>query len=145
LFVPDVLKAVCKWSGQNDQQTFAMFFTIPDPIDYFHEAGFYGFEATGTDDAVAIEEALTHGNRRKAFLSIYDTSHRFIVLPESRAWMFIGDRDADLAIFGFSSIEQRQAFVSDSGIVMFDSVADAAHHAQSFMSYTLDMERLPSQ
>jgi hypothetical protein len=138
LFTPEVMKAVGHWSRQNGLRRFAMFFTIPDPLQYFDKSGFYGLTATGDDEASEVEEFLTDGNRWKGFFSVYDASHRFIVIPEGRSWMFIGDRDADLAILGFKTEEERQRFVDGAAIVMFDSLTDAAAHAKSFMSYTLD-------
>jgi hypothetical protein len=139
LFVPEVVRAVCHWSAECAMQPFAMFFTHPDPVDYLRETGSGGLVATGADDPASIEEFLTHGNRWKGFFSPYDASHRFIVLPESRAWMFIGDRDADLAILGFSSDAQRQRFMDVAGVGFFETAADAAAHAQSFMGYALNV------
>lgn len=139
IFLRGTIRAACHWSRQHDMLPFAMFFTIPSPLEYFDEAGFYGgLTANGDDDPAEIAQFLNDNNRWNGVFSVYDASHRFFVLPSNRSWKLVGDRDADLAIFSFATAEQRKAFVEDAGVVMFESAADAAVHAKSFMEYELD-------
>ncbi|MET4677159.1 MULTISPECIES: hypothetical protein [unclassified Luteibacter] len=139
LFLPETIRGACAWSAGNDSRPFAMFFTIPDPADYWANAGsFGGLVATGTDDPGAIESFLMQDDRAGPSLSPYDTSHRFIILPDDRSWMWIGDRDADLAIFGFTTEGLQRQFVSGAGFRMFASLDEAASHAKSFMNYSVD-------
>lgn len=143
LFLPDTIRAACGWSVRHGSRPFAMFFTIPDPVDYFIEAAsFGGLVATGDDEPSAIESFLMDDDLSAPYLSPYDVSHRFIILPDDRSWMWMGDRDADLAIFGFTTEAQQRRFVSDAGFQMFASVDAAASHAMSFMDYRLDTASL---
>jgi len=146
LFLPETIRAACNWSARNHSRPFAMFFTIPDATEYFTESGtFGGLIASGEDDPLAIESFLTQDNKSRAYISPYDLSHRFIIVPDDRAWLWMGDRDADLAIFGFSTEAQQRQFISDTGFQMFESLDDAASHTSSFMNYSLDKACLRSQ
>jgi hypothetical protein len=139
LFLPETIAAACAWSIRNDLRQFAMFFTIPTPAEYFAESGSLGgLVASGADDPKAIESFLTHDNQRRASLSPYDVSHRFVIVPDDHSWLWVGDRDADLAIFGFSNETQQREFISDSGFEMFASLDDASAHAMAFMDYSLN-------
>jgi len=143
LFLPETIREACAWSAGNDARPFAMFFTVPDPVDYFTEAAsFGGLVATGDDEPGAIESFLTHDNQIGSHLSPYDVSHRFVILSDDRSWMWIGDRDADLAIFGFTTEAQQRQFIFGAGLQMFASVDEAASHAKSFMNYSLDRDGL---
>ncbi|HEY4093417.1 MAG TPA: hypothetical protein VGN46_18040 [Luteibacter sp.] len=136
LFLPETIAAACAWSVRNDLRQFAMFFTIPDPTEYLRDSGFLGgLVAAGADNPKDIESLLTHDNRMRDFLSPYDISHRFMIVPDDRSWLWIGDRDADLAIFGFSTEMQQREFISDAGFKMFASPDDAAAHAMTLMDY----------
>jgi len=140
IFHSEAIEAACAWSAENDLAPFAMFFSIPEPVDYFIERGVYGgVVATGEDKPSAIVSFLTDDNRWAGHLSIYDASHRFIVVPSGRDWMIAGDRDADLAIFGFKTSSQQESFMKALGKLAFDSIEDAAAHAKSFMRYELDV------
>ena len=139
LFLPETIREACAWSARNDSRPFAMFFTIPDPAHYFADAGsFGGLVATGADDPDAIESFLMQDDHAGPSLSPYDVSHRFIILPDDRSWMWMGDRDADVAIFGFTTDVQQRQFVSGAGFQMFASLDEAASHARSFMNYSVD-------
>ena len=143
LFLPETIREACAWSAEHDSRPFAMFFTIPDPADYFTEVGsFGGLVAMGGDDPNGIESFLTHDNQARSYLSPYDVSQRFIILPDDRSWMWMGDRDADLAIFGFTTETQQRRFVSGAGFQMLASLDEAASHAMSFMNYSLDKASL---
>jgi hypothetical protein len=142
LFLPETIKAACMWSLENELQPFAMFFTNPEPVDYFIERGIYGgVVATGEDDPEAILSFLTDDNRWAGHFSVYDASHRFFMVPATRNWMVVGDRDADLAIFGFESSSQQDTFMKNLSDITFDSMEDAAVHAKSFMRYNLRTSR----
>lgn len=142
LFLPETIRAACMWSMRNHSRSFALFFSIPDAASYAEETGSCGGLVTsGVDDVLAIESFLTHNNRSRPFLSPYDVSHRFFIVPEDRSWLWAGDRDADLAIFGFSTVEEQDEFRSEAGFQMFASVDDAELHAKSLMGYSLDRSR----
>lgn len=143
LFLPETIRQACDWSARHGSRPFAMFFTIPNADDCSDwGVSFGGLVATGADKVDGIESFLMRNGRTEPALSLYDMSHRFIILPDDRSWLWMGDRDADLAIFGFTLEAEQHRFVSTAGFQMFASVDDAASHAQSFMSYSLDKASL---
>jgi hypothetical protein len=143
LFLPETIREACDWSARHDSRPFAMFFTIPDAKDCSDwGVPSAGLVATGHDEAYSIESFLMRSGHTGPSLSLYDMSHRFIVVPDDRSWLWMGDRDADLAVFGFTSEAERNRFVSTAGFQMFASMDEAASHAQSFMNYSLDKASL---
>lgn len=143
LFLPETIREACGWSIRNKARPFAMFFTIPDPTAYLADAGsFGGLVATGADDPDRVEAFLMQDDHARRYLSPHDTSHRFIILPDDRSWLWMGDRDADLAVFGFTTEAQQRHFTSGVGFQMFASLDEAASHAMSFMNYPLDKASL---
>lgn len=142
LFFPETIQAACAWSKEHEFEAFGMFFTSPSPGEYFSERGIYGgIIATGNDDPEAILSFLTDDNRWAGHFSVYDAAHRFFMVPASRSWMVVGDRDADLAIFGFKSSSQQDRFMKTLTGMTFECMEDAALHAKSFMRYNLETSR----
>ncbi|WP_036111116.1 MULTISPECIES: hypothetical protein [Luteibacter] len=143
LFLPETIREACDWSTRYDARPFAMFFTIPDANDCSDwGVSFSGLVATGADKGDGIESFLMQTGHTGPSLSLYDISHRFIIVPDDRSWLWMGDRDADLAIFGFTLEAEQQRFASTAGFQMFASVDEAASHAKSFMNYSLDKTSL---
>jgi hypothetical protein len=139
MFHSETIKAVRAWSWRHGGLTVAMFFTAPDPKEYQEESGVYGgILVDGGDDPADIEDALFSTGVNGSALSIYDVSHRFAVVPEDGSWMMMGDRDADIALYGFVNEASRKDFMHEaSDLVVFGSLEDAARYAKNFMSYEL--------
>lgn len=140
MFNREVLSACCEWSKAQGDERIGAFFTKPDPSDFFSDAGFYGgFSFSGQDDPVLVEKSLFQDRNGSGLLSVYEASHRAFILPETAAWMLVGDRDADLALYCFRSERDQVAFLrTGDQIETFETLADAARYAKSFMNYSLD-------
>lgn len=141
MFHLSTISAVCGWSSQNGFCPVALYFTIPNPSDYFEQAGFFGgIVVSGRDDPIEVEKFLGRDGPGGLPLSVYDASHRFIVTPEDGSWLLIGDRDADLALYGFKNEDVRASLLGLHELPMFDSLKDAARYAKDFMNYDLQMD-----
>lgn len=142
IFRLPTVEAYCNWSRLHGFMPIAMFFTIPGALEYYEEAGFYGgFIISGHDDPKDVERFVGQHGKGAVPMSIYDVSHRFIVLPEDQRWMLLADRDADVCLFGFRSAEDRQLFNScGENVVTFDSLADTVDYAKSFMRYDMNLK-----
>jgi len=143
LFRPESISAVRTWSWNNNHCPVAFFFTIPDAGEHFNESGtFGGVVITGNDDPEEIESALFAMGAKGRPISIYDVAHRFIVVPEDVSWIMVGDRDADVALYGFPDEASERAFMlGGPDIVVFESLDDAARYAKGFMNYDLSLPR----
>jgi hypothetical protein len=137
LFDARLLGACCAWSKRCDEEVGA-FFAEENPQSFFDEAGYYcGLVFDGNDDPVAVGRKLVEDRNGSPVLSVYEASQRMFVMPQGAEWMFIGDRDADLALLCFGSESRRLEFFSDSEApTTFESLADGVRHARSFMNYT---------
>ncbi|KAF1007660.1 MAG: hypothetical protein GAK28_01617 [Luteibacter sp.] len=144
IFLVDVIDAIRSMADDEDAEEICYLFTAPDPRSYFDETGFFGAVTFRPDEPSSdIEEALYAPRRGLEVYSIYETSHRTYVLPSRGSWMIVADRDADLALLCFRSAEDLQRFrLLSPTLEGFDTLADAATHARSFMDYDLDLGAL---
>lgn len=112
---------------------------VPDPEEYCAESRIFGgILVDGKDEPADIEAALFSTGPDGVPLSIYDVSHRFVVIPEDASWIMMGDRDADVALYGFVNDEARQDFMCEApDLIVFASLEEAARYAKSFMNYDL--------
>ena len=146
LFDTDVLTACCQWSKTKNNQTIVAMFLSPDPHDYYRLTGNFGAVVfSGGDDVADISCELFASRELNASCSIYDTSERMFIFPQSKDWVLIGEREADLALLGFKTCADASHF-SDlgGGIVTFASLKDGADYAKSF-NYNVRPELLNSE
>ena len=139
MFHTETVTAVRTWSSRNGYQSVAMFLSLPDPEEYCAESGIFGgIVVDGKDEPADIEAALFSAGPDGVPMSIYDVSHRFVVIPEDASWILMGDRDADVALYGFVNDEARQDFMCGApDLIVFASLEEAARYAKSFMNYDL--------
>lgn len=142
LFDESTVRAFCNWSRNHLNEQVAAFFVEEDAHAFFMDAGYYGgLVFTGRDDPSEVHHALFEDQNGSPVLSVYEASNRMFVVPKSGTWMSIGERSADIALLCFSSEEDRIAFFAgEENISTFESLADGARHAVSFMRYPWSSE-----
>ncbi|MEX1829777.1 hypothetical protein [Luteibacter sp. CQ10] len=142
VFTVGYLRASQAWESSRGGSLLSIFFTIPDPVPYAAETGYFGALEFSTTDDPADVETMLYESQAPELLSIYDAQERAYLIPQSRTWMAVSDRSSWLTFYCFANDKDRDGFREMyPDLEFFDSLEDAKAYAKRAGLY--DMQDLP--